>query len=90
MVRLMIRSSKEHDIDLNAEDSDGFTAFHSACFLEEYKICKVILENYEEFGIDIKKQDKLGRTSLDILKEDFDFFKYFHMQKMRLRLTNMH
>ena len=77
MVRLMIQSSKEQDIDLNAGAVyDGATGFHLACDEGEIDIVKFILENYEEFGIDIKKQDYEGRTPLDLLKQRLDFAYY--------------
>ena len=77
MVRFMIRSSKEQGIDLNVVNERGETPFYLACCdeageAEPYDTAKLILENYEEFDIDIKKQDSEGNTALDHLREEFD------------------
>ena len=55
------------NIDLNIEDENEKTAFHLAC-KRNLATVKVILESYEEFGIDIKKQAWFrGETALDLL-----------------------
>ena len=52
---------------MNAVDNFGDTAFHLAC-QRNLATVKVILESYEEFGIDIKKQARFrGETALDLL-----------------------
>ena len=65
-------------LDLNAKDDDGNTALHHACITackystENDSIdstVKMFLENWREFGIDIKVQNNHGQTALDILRE---------------------
>ena len=72
MVQLIIHSSKDHGIDLNMQDFEGHSAFHSACQVAPLKIPKLLLENYEEFGIDIIHEDREGYTALDMLKSRLD------------------
>ena len=67
MVQLMIRSSKERNIDLNALTADFKTAFKLACFSQSFDTVKFLLENYKELGINIKKRNGLGQTALDLL-----------------------
>ena len=64
-------------LDLNAKDDDGNTAFHHACITACFhstetddstdSTVKMFLENWKEFGIDIKVQNNDGQTALDIL-----------------------
>ena len=70
IVELMIKSSKDFSIDLNARThSIARTALHAACYRGQTNTIKIILENWKEFGIDIKAQDKRGgRSALDITK----------------------
>ena len=72
MVQLIIQSSKDHGIDLNMQDVEGHSAFHSACQVAPLKIPKLLLENYEEFGIDIMHEDRRGYTALDMIKARID------------------
>ena len=73
MVQLMIRSSKDHGIDLNMQNWLGRSAFHVACQVASLEIPKLLLENYKEFGIDIMMhEDTGGYTALDMLKSRLD------------------
>jgi len=68
MVQLIIRSSKDHGIDLNLREFFGRSAFDVACKNAPLEFPKLIFENYEEFGIDIMHEDEWGETALDMLK----------------------
>ena len=68
MVELIIRSSKDHGINLNLRDYSGQNAFQIACQHGSLEILKLLLENYKELGIDIMHQDYKDETALDMLK----------------------
>ena len=70
--QLLIQSSKEFGIDLNAKDNDGSTALHWACSNGETETVQMILKNWKEFGIDLKAQDNQGITALNLLTEEYD------------------
>ena len=70
VIELLLRSSKERGIDLNLTNiSYGETAFHVVCFEGEPGTTKLLLDNYKEYGIDIKKRNKEGKTALDLLRK---------------------
>ena len=66
MVQLIMRSSKDHGIDLNLPNVWG-SPFHGACFNASQEITKLIFENYKEFGIDIFHKNEHDFTALDTL-----------------------
>ena len=74
LAKLMIESTQYSitPLDLNAKDDNGNTAFHHACItacrLSTDSTVKMFLENWREFGIDIKVQNNHGQTALDILR----------------------
>ena len=71
MVQLIIRSSKDHGIDLNLCNIFGFSGFQAACWQAPLEIAKLLLENYKESGIDINTMNQLykgGVTALDYIK----------------------
>ena len=74
MVKLIMNFTKgNRRINLNARDVNGETAFHYAFIWENKEAAKFILENWKEFGIDIKRKNKSGHTALDMLhKNDMD------------------
>ena len=61
---LLIQSSKDFGIDLNARDDDGFTAWHSACYLGETETAQLIIQNSKDFGIDLNAKNIYGNTAL--------------------------
>ena len=65
--QLLIQSSKEFGIDLNAKDNNGSTALHLACINGKTETVQMILKNWKEFGIDIKAQNNQGQTALDLI-----------------------
>ena len=66
MVQLIMRSSKDHGIDLNLRNVWG-SPFHGACFYASQEITKLIFENYKEFGIDIIHENEHYFCALDTL-----------------------
>ena len=71
MVQLIIRSSKDHGIDLNLCNIFGLSGFQAACWEAPLEIAKLLLENYKESGIDINTMNQLykgGVTALDYIK----------------------
>ena len=70
--QLIIRSSKDHGIDLNLCNIFGLSGFQAACWEAPLEIAKLLLENYKEFGIDIMQGDKYGFTALDLLQMRLD------------------
>ena len=70
--QLIIKSSKDFGIDLNARDNRGWTAFAIACWGHNSwwpytNTVKMMLKNWKEFGIDIKAPNNRGETILDII-----------------------
>ena len=65
--QLILQSSKDFGIDLNAKDDEGMTALHLACRTGETETVQMILKNWKEFGIDIKAQNNYGKTALDLI-----------------------
>ena len=79
IVNLMITSSKEYGIDLNAcHYASEETGFHIACRRGHTmtKVVKLMIENRAKYGINIKQEDKYDRTALDIVNGEIEC-KYF-------------
>ena len=70
--QLLIPSSKDFGIDLNAKNNGGRTALHLACIYGKTETVQMILKNWKEFGIDIKAQDNQGKTALDLINHRQD------------------
>ena len=52
------------NIDLNAKDNYGRTAFHKACFDGHYKMVKLLIQKSAEFGIELNSTDNIGEKAL--------------------------
>ena len=64
MAKLMIESSKDFDIDLNAGDDDyGLTAFHYACRIGRTELVSMMLELATEYSIDLNARGLDGATA---------------------------
>ena len=62
IVNLMVTSSKEFGIDLNARNDRGWTGFMVACQEGHTKIVTLMTNLSEEYGIDLNARDEDGDT----------------------------
>ena len=62
IVNLLVRSSKEFGIDLNARNDDGETGFMRACYYGQTEIVKLMINSSKEFGIDLNVRNVNGDT----------------------------
>ena len=58
-VDLILQNSTKLNIDLNAKNNDGQTAFHLACILGKKENVKVLTDNAETFKIDLTNIKRL-------------------------------
>ena len=64
LVFVLIQNSAALSIDLNAKDrSNGWTAFHVACYNGNSKVAKILMQNSNEFKIDINGRSKFNSTA---------------------------
>ena len=68
IAELLIQKSTKFNIDLNAKDEDGMTAFHSACFWGEKAVVEVLMKNSEIYKIDLISTNRDGRTGFQCAK----------------------
>ena len=62
--KLIIQSSKDFGIDLNAKDDCGKTAWHIACLNGRTETALLIIQSSKDFGIDLNARDDCGNTAL--------------------------
>ena len=58
---LLLKNSDMLDVDLNAKDHEGGTAFHYACSNGQLKLAKLLMKNSIEFNIELEHIDNDGR-----------------------------
>ena len=58
----------ENGAQLNSEDKDGWTGFHSACGHGQHEIVSLLLKEADGKGIDINAVTKDGENGLDIAR----------------------
>ena len=67
MVRLLIESSRKYGLDLNADDGDGYTAFHLASTSgspNQIEVLRLMIESSKDYGINLNAQtDDDGETN---------------------------
>jgi len=76
-VKLLMESSKEYDIHLNIHTNFGQNAFlwlMKEAPKDHWKIFRLFLENYKEFGIDIKATDMNGSGAIDYADDSIQHF----------------
>ena len=54
------------NLDINTQDSSGFTPFMEACWDGQTEIVNLMLTASEEYGIDLNARDDFGRTGFMI------------------------
>merc|ERR1712223_862687 len=64
IVEIIIKNSVLFNIDLNAKNNEGKTAFHYACEIGcAEEIAEMIIENSVHFNIDLNAKDNEGKTA---------------------------
>ena len=58
---LLLKNSDTLNVDLNAKDHEGGTAFHYACSNGQLKLAKLLMKNSIEFNIELEHIDNDGR-----------------------------
>merc|ERR1712062_274497 len=67
IAQLIIQSSTEFGIDLNAKDNIERTSFHAACNNGQTETAEIIIKSSKDFGIDLNaKDDFYGSTALHL------------------------
>ena len=56
-VEVMIKSSKDSSIDLNARDDNGCTGYHLACGTGQSETVELMIKLSKEFGIDLNTRE---------------------------------
>ena len=69
IVKLMVTSSKEFGIDLNASNFNGWTGLMFACQRGHTEIVKLMIENRTKFRINIQQENNSGHTPLKIVNK---------------------
>ena len=62
MVEKIMKNSVEFDIDLNAKDYLGLTAFHYTCVFGYVKIAEIFINHYLELNIELNSKCNYGTT----------------------------
>ena len=74
-MNLIVTSSKEYGIDLNASDDGGWTCLMLACHFSHQEIVKLMMmiENRTKYGINIQQETNDGRTALKIFNDRIEY-----------------
>ena len=77
VVNLMLTSSIEYDIDLNARNHYGCTGLIVACDKGHTEIAKLMIENRTynrtKYGVNIQQKTNNGRTALYVVNEEIKY-----------------
>ena len=65
---MLMQKSVDFNIELNAKDGLGLTAFHTACCLGNTRIVEMMIDKAERFKIELTAKTKRGETGFDIAK----------------------
>ena len=68
-----MKNSVELDIDLNAKDDFGMSAFHLSCWFGKTRTVQMLLSNTKCFNIDVESRTKLGKTGFELAKQDVKY-----------------
>ena len=53
IIEMLIQKTVEFSIDLNAEDNDGYTAFHNACKNGHFEVVEILMQKSIELEIEL-------------------------------------
>ena len=71
----MLKSSKEYGIDVNRQYPDSHdTCFHHIISNSNAELAKFMIENHQEFGLDITSKNDCKETGLDLIKEQIETY----------------
>ena len=65
-----MKNSAKFNIELNAKDNDGRTAFHDACYCGETSIVKFMISNSDSFNLDLTARDNDGKTGFQLAQDE--------------------
>ena len=65
---MLVQKSADLNIDLNAKDQSGMTAFHLACFRGKKDIVEMMINYADSFKIDLVAKDLDGQTGFSWAK----------------------
>ena len=65
LAELILQKSAEHNIDLNAKDKNGKTAFHFASKFGYLYIMKMLAKNSEKLRIDLMAKDNGNKAGFE-------------------------
>ena len=91
---MMILKSVEFNIDLNAYNYDGKTAFHEACSESNFEIVDLIIKKSIEFKIDLNARDDMQKTPFhrpfrsELIRPSFVYLVVSLMTEMSFRETS--
>ena len=67
---MIIKNSARLNIDLNAKDNGGRTAFHWACYwYRSTNVIDIMINNSESFNLDLTARDNDGQTGFQMAQE---------------------
>ena len=78
-----MKNSAEFNIDLNAKDNDGWTAFHWACFNGHTSIIKIMISKSESLKLNLTARANNGKTVFQ-LAQDYGKSKVVNLIKSKM------
>ena len=66
IAELLMEKSDELDIELNAQNGVGYSAFHLACLNGHSKIAEMLMLKSAELNIELNSRNKDGSTAFHI------------------------
>ena len=67
---MLMKNSAQFNIDLNAKDNYGRTAFHWACYwYRSTNVIDIMINNSESFNLDLTARDNDGKTGFQLAQE---------------------
>ena len=66
--QILIHNSVDFNIDLNAKDKKGNTAFITACLKWTPEVAEVLIDNSVDCNIDLNAKDNCNKTGFQLAK----------------------